>query len=304
MWSIISVEAIGWTRTPEVENPWLERRVLDFAHQGGAKEAPSSTRFAIEEALASGADVIELDVHASADGVLFVGHDATVDRTTNGTGAIAELSATTLRGLDAAWHFSPGRGAVPNEPQAPRPFKGRAATDQRFAPLELEVVLQLFPDVALNLDIKAPSQAVAPYEATLARMLLDYGRRDDVIVTSFFDDVTERFRALAPEIGTSAGTNALTAFVQAVRLGQQPDPAIRRHVAMQLPLSYAGVRLIDERLVDAVHRHGLALHVWTVDDEEEMERLVDEGVDGIMSDRPSVLSTVLGRLGVNYRRPS
>ncbi len=269
-----------------MENPWLERRVLAFAHQGGAKEAPSSTLFAIEEALAAGADVIELDVHPSADRVLFVGHDATLESTTDGSGAIAELPAAAISGLDAAYHFSPGRGAVAGDPTAPRPHRGRATRDERFRPVTLERVLERFPGVMLNLDIKERPPAVEAYEAELAALLFAYGRSEDVIVTSFFDEVTEHFRALAPGVGTSPGTNALTAFVQAVRHGQQPDPAIRRHVALQVPHSYAGVRLIDERLVDAAHRSGLALHVWTVDDEQEMEELVDAGVDGVISDRP------------------
>jgi len=285
-----------------VDNPWLERRVFAFAHQAGAKEAPSSTLYAVEEALRAGADAIELDLHPSADGVLFVGHDATVDATTDGHGSIASLPAAAIAALDAAYHFSPGRGAVGAEEEAPRPFRGRAASDERFRPLSLRRLLEAFPGLPLNLDIKEGPPLVAAYEAEVAALLAEFGRRDDVIVTSFSDESTERFRALAPGVGTSPGASALTSFVQAVRHGQQPDPAIRGHVALQVPLSYAGVRIVDEQLVDAAHRNGLALHVWTVDEEADMERLVDEGADGIMTDRPSVLSALLRRLGVDYRR--
>lgn len=284
-----------------MENPWLERRVLAFAHQGGAKEAPSSTLFAIEAALAAGADVIELDVHASRDGVLLVGHDDTLDATTNGSGGIEAHLAAEVLGLDAAYWFVPGRGAQHGAAQGEYTDRGRAVADERFRPTTLERVLEAFPGVLLNLDIKRTAPAVTPYEATLARLLREHGRLDDVIVTSFFDQATEAFRTLAPEVATSAGTNALTAFVQAVRGGSQPDPSIRRHAALQLPLSYGGVRLIDERLIDAAHRNGLAVHVWTVDEEEDMELLVEQGADGIMSDVPSVLCTALRRLGATYR---
>jgi glycerophosphoryl diester phosphodiesterase len=284
-----------------VGNPWLERRILGFAHQGGAKEAPSSTGFAIESALAAGADAIELDVHASRDGVLIVGHDATLDATTDGSGAISERLAAEVLQLDAAFFFVPGRGAQREAGETAFVDRGRSVSDARFRPLSLREILQRFPGVPLNLDIKQTAPVVAPYEEALAALLQEFGRSDDVIVTSFFDDATERFRSFAPEIGTSAGTNALTAFVQAVRGGNQPDPSIRRHVALQLPFSYAGVRLVDERLIDAAHRQGLAVHVWTVDDEAEMERLIDEGVDGIMSDLPSLLSATLRRRGASYR---
>src|SRR5687768_9453981 len=89
-------------------NPWLERRVLNWAHQGGAKEAPSSTLFALRQAVANGADALELDVHMTKDGVLVVCHDATVDRTTNATGAIAELTLDDVKRLDNAYWFVPG----------------------------------------------------------------------------------------------------------------------------------------------------------------------------------------------------
>jgi glycerophosphoryl diester phosphodiesterase len=284
-----------------VDNPWLSRRVLCFAHQAGAKEAPSSTLYAIERALQGGADVIELDLHCSADGVLICCHDETLDATTEASGLIAQHTASEITALDAAYHFVPGLGASSEAPAQDCVYRGLAASDARFRPVPLEAVLEGFPAVALNLDLKRTAPEVRPYEAELARVLRAHGRVDDVIVTSFFDQATEAFRALAPEIGTSAGTNALTGFVQAVRGGNQPDPSIRRHVALQLPAYYAGVRLVDEALIDAAHRHGLAIHVWTVDEEEEMERLVEEGADGIMSDLPSLLGTTLRRLGANYR---
>ena len=89
-------------------NPWLDRRVLNWAHQGGAKEAPSSTLFAMRQAVANGADALELDVHMSRDGVLMVCHDATVNRTTDGSGAIADLTFDELRRLDNAYWWTPG----------------------------------------------------------------------------------------------------------------------------------------------------------------------------------------------------
>jgi glycerophosphoryl diester phosphodiesterase len=258
-------------------NPWLDRRVLNYAHQGGAKEAPSSTLFAMHRAVSVGAHAIELDVHCSADGELVVCHDATVDATTNGSGAIAGLTLAELRGLDnaAAW------------PQ----LVGRAPSDRALGVATLREVLEAFPDVILNLDIKQTAPDVEPYEGALAELLQEYGRADDVIVASFLDLATDRFSAAAPEVPTSAGTAAVAAFYYAVRGGETPPPT--RHVALQVPATFGATVVVDERFVAAAHEAGLAVHVWTIDDPDEMRSLLELGVDGIITDRPSVLAGVL-----------
>ena len=277
-------------------NPWLERRVLNFAHQGGAREAPSSTLLAMRRAVAGGADVLELDVHATSDGELVVCHDPTVDRTTDGRGAIASLTLAELRELDNGYWWVPGEVVAPGRPDGAYVARGRAPADPALGVATLREVLEEFPGVLLNLDIKQTAPVVSPYEASLAALLREHGRRDDVIVASFNDAATDAFSAVAPEIPTSAGTLAIASFLQAVQAGT--DPPASRHVALQVPPSYLSITIVDERTVSAAHRHGLAVHVWTVDEPEEMDRLVDLGVDGIMSDRPSVLGEVLRRRGL------
>jgi len=285
-----------------MENVWMTRRVLCFAHQGGAHEGPSSTLFAIEQALAQGATAIELDVHQSADGVLFVCHDATIDRTSDAIGAIAEHSAAELAEVDNAYWFVPGRGAERGHASSEYPFRGRAPSDERFRLAMLASVLEAHPGVPLNLDIKRTEPEVVPYEAEVAAMLGRYSRTNDVIVTSFSDHATRRFHDAAPDIGTAPGASALTMIVQSIRAGESvPHEVLEGHVALQVPSSIAGVRLIDDRLVGAAHELGLAVHVWTVDDEQEMDQLVELGVDGIMTDVPSVLATVLRRTGTTAR---
>jgi glycerophosphoryl diester phosphodiesterase len=277
-------------------SPWVDRRVIAYAHQGGAWEGPSSTLHTIAAALAAGATGIELDVHASADGQLVVCHDATVDRTTDSSGLIAELTFDQLRKLDNAFWWAPGADVTPGlEPDA-YPFRGRAPDDRRFRIALLEEVLEEFPGVILNLDIKQTAPVVAPYEQDLAVMLRRFGRIDDVIVASFLDSATDAFSSFAPEVPTSAGTVATAAFYQSVQAGERP--ATLRHVALQVPASYGDLKLVDRRFVDVAHEEGLAVHVWTIDDEAEMERLCGLGVDGIITDRPSALVDVLGRLGL------
>jgi glycerophosphoryl diester phosphodiesterase len=273
--------------------------VIAYAHQGGAWEGPSSTLYAIQGALAAGATAIELDVHATADGQLVVGHDPTVDRTTDSSGKIADMTWDRLRTLDNAYWWSPGADVTPGLEPDQYPYRGRAPEDRRFRIALLEEVLDAFPGTVLNLDIKQTAPAVAPYEQALAELLRRFGRSDDVIVASFLDAATDAFSTFAPDIPTSAGTVAVAAFVQAVKAGETP-PAMR-HVALQVPARYGDITLVDQSFVDVAHEEGLAVHVWTIEEETEMEDLCRLGVDGIITDRPSALAKVLDRLGCAWK---
>jgi len=283
------------------ENPWLERRVMAYAHQGGAKEAPSSTLFAIRRALEHGATGIELDVHATSDGQLVVCHDPTLDRTTDARGDIALFRLEQLRRLDNAYWFCPGEDAVRGRPADDYVLRGRAPADRDFGVATLSEVLAAFPGVLLNLDIKRTAPKVAPYEETLARELVEHGRRDDVIVASFSDAAVAAFAKWAPGIGIAAGTDATTEFYHRLQTGAPPPEDLGRYVALQVPARLGSVTVVDQSFVDAAHACGLAVHVWTIDDPEEIERLVVLGVDGVISDKPSVLADELVRLGANWK---
>jgi glycerophosphoryl diester phosphodiesterase len=282
-------------------NPWLDRRILNWAHQGGAKEAPSSTLFAMRQAVANGADALELDVHMSKDGVLMVCHDATVDRTTDGQGAIADLTLDELRRLDNAYWWTPGT-VVDHDNPDPEAYvhRGKAADDPEFRIATLDEVLEAFPDTFLNFDIKQTAPTVVSYEQPLAEALLRHDRAGSTIVASFNDLATDRFRPFAPDIHTSLGTNGTAEFFRAVRGGEAPPPT--EGVALQVPRNFGDIVVVDEVFVAAAHDHGLAVHVWTIDDETEMAELVDLGVDGIMTDRPQALEAVLRERGVTYGR--
>jgi glycerophosphoryl diester phosphodiesterase len=272
--------------------------VIAYAHQGGAWESPSSTLHAIAHALAAGATGIELDVHATADGELVVCHDATVDRTTAGTGTIASFTLAELREMDFSYWWIPGADVTPGRPAADYPFRGRAPRDRSFGIATLREVLERFPGVVLNLDIKQTAPVVAPYEETLARLLTEYGRGEDVIVASFLDPATDAFRRDAPSVPTSAGTIATAEAWRALQAGEEmPDIAA---VAYQVPERQGDLVVVDERFVTAAHAAGKAVHVWTVNDTESMERLLDLGVDGIISDLPTTLCGVLSSRGVAW----
>lgn len=279
-------------------NPWLERRVLNWAHQGGAREGPSSTLHAMRRAVAAGADALELDVHMTADGHLVVCHDATIDRTTNGTGAIAVLTLDELRALDNAYWWVPGEIVKHDAAHDEYVHRGEAPDDPEFQIPTVAQVLDAFPDVFLNFDIKQTAPVVEPYEERLAQLLLDRGRVDGVIVASFNDGSTDAFALHAPDIATSMGTLGTAEFYRAVQAGEAPPET--RHVALQVPPSYESTTIVDERFVDAAHENGLAVHVWTIDEAGEMERLIGLGVDAVMTDRPTVLEEVVQQLGVAY----
>jgi glycerophosphoryl diester phosphodiesterase len=276
-------------------NRWTERSVIAYAHQGGAWEGPSSTLHTIAAALGAGATGIELDVHATADGRLVVCHDDTVDRTSTATGAIASLTYGELSALDNAYWWAPGADVTPGLPDDDYPYRGRAPGDHRFGFALLEEVLEEFPSTVLNLDIKQTAPVVTPYEGALADLLRRFDCAERVIVASFLDTATDNFSAHAPEFATSAGTLATADFYRAVQAGE--DPATTRHAALQVPVSVGDVTLVDERFVEVAHRQGLAVHVWTIEEESEMEELCGLGVDGIITDRPTALVGVLDRLG-------
>jgi glycerophosphoryl diester phosphodiesterase len=276
-------------------NPWLTRRVIAYAHQGGAWEGPSSTSHAIATALARGATAVELDVHATKDRHLVVSHDETVDRTTNGTGQIAELTLDEVRSLDNAYWWAPGADVSPGLADDEYPLRGRGPKDASLGIATLSSVLEQLAGVVVNLDIKRTAPEVEPYEALLADELRRSGRGDDTIVASFSDAAIAAFRAVAPEFATSLATLETAEFYRAVHA--ESDVPTTGGVALQVPASFGEITVVDTAFVERAHEEGLAVHVWTINDADEMRRLVNLGVDGIISDVPSVLVEVLAAAG-------
>ena len=291
----------------EWKNPWLERRVLQYAHQGGAREAPSSTLFALRRAVAVGAHALELDVHRTADGVLVVCHDETVDETTNTSGAIAEMTLAELRALDNAFWWTQNLAVDQHSDHGAAPdaftLRGRFPTETEFGIATLEEVLREFSDVYINLDIKQTSPDVVAYEHQLADALRSFGRTNDVIVASFHDLALERFRAYAPEIHTSLGPTQTLEAADLLWEGKQIPKAAPGQVAFQIPMRFDGEVVVTPNLVQAAHDSGYAVHVWTIDDPADMTELALSGVDGIMTDCPGVLAEVLKNLEFSSVRP-
>lgn len=281
-------------------NVWLDRRIIGFAHQGGAKEAPSSTLMAMDQAVRGGIDVLELDVHCTKDRQLVVCHDPTVDATTNATGAICDMTLSQLKDLDNAYWFIEGEVSNKNHNEKDYIFRGKGPKDPLFGVASLEEVLQSFPNTFINLDIKKTAPEIQSYEELLAKLLHTHKRNDDVIVASFHDGALQSFRSCSPYVTTSAGTLEITSFFQFVHGNKTLEEV--NYQALQVPTSFKGMTVVDEKFVNAAHELGIAVHVWTIDEENQMRDLVKLGVDGIISDRPSLLMRVLESLELRWNK--
>lgn len=242
--------------------PWGRGQVI--AHRGSRIHWPENTLVAFAGGLEAGADHLETDLRLTADGRLVCFHDPTVDRTTDGSGPVSEFTLAELQRLDAGFrHRREGR----------HPFRGKGIR----VPTLVEV-LTSFAEIGVVVDLKQDG-----LEAILTREIdrLDAWQR--VIVGSFSDS---RLQAVVAKSGgralVSAGQATVMRWWLASRWGRQgPDwPS-----ALQIPPSRGGVRLVDERLVEAAHRSGLAVHVWTVNRFVDADRLWDLGVDAVITDR-------------------
>jgi glycerophosphoryl diester phosphodiesterase len=291
-------------------NPWLERRVLNIAHQGGEDEFPSNTLYAFKKAVRAGADMLELDIGVTKDDQIIVMHDTSVDRTTNGTGLISEQTLREIQRLDAGYWFSADSGNHYSHNQDPsayrfrgvatgdrRPPKGFKATDFRVP--TLRAVLGAFPRTPINIEIKGRTKqeetAEYVYNAeVLARELADV-KRDDLIVASFQQPAVDRFHELAPRIGLAPGVAGVAGWVLD---GTAPPSGT---VAFQIPITFKfGNTVLDVTTADNVsraHRERYAVHTWfsgdDVDGTENWSKLVDYCVDGIMTSHPVELERTL-----------
>jgi glycerophosphoryl diester phosphodiesterase len=310
---------IGLDATPApaggTANPWLKRRVLNIAHQGGEDEFPSNTLYAFRKAVRAGADMLELDVGVTSDDQLVVMHDTSVDRTTDGTGLISEKTLPEIQGLDAGYWFTPdGSNHYSHdlEPDA-YPFRGVATGARRppkgwkpsdFRVPTLRSVLEAFPRTPINIEIKGRTKEEDTSEyvyngEVLARELAGV-ERDDLIVVSFQQAAVDRFHELQPIIGVAPGTSGVAGWIL------NESPPTQGTVAFQLPITFKfGDSLLEvttAQNVERTHRGGYAVHTWfgneDVDGARNWRKLVDWCVDGIMTSHPVQLERTLKTHGV------
>lgn len=237
--------------------------ILAFAHRGGAGNWPENTMPAFQGAVDLGYRYIETDVHATRDGVLLAFHDDQLDRVTDQVGVIAEMDFAEV-----------ARARVDGIEPIPR----------------LEDLLLAWPELRINIDPKRDN-AVEP----LIRVLRDFGAVERVCVTSFSGArIVAAREALGPRLCTGLGPKDTARL----RFSSWSGPLAFLWGGFaggcaQIPVEQYGIRLVDRTLVDRAHAMGVQVHVWTIDDPAEMNRLADLGVDGLMTDQPAVLKQVL-----------
>jgi len=259
-------------------------KVVNIAHRGGRRIRPEHTIMAYDKALEDGADILELDVHETSDGVLVVMHDATVDRTTDCTGAIKEMTFEELRQCDAGYALRDENGDYP--------YAGMGLVVPT-----MEEVFDRYPGTPFVIEIK---QQTPPIVDHFVEVIREYGMTDAIIGSAFSDAVLGQLRAAAPEIATNMGENETLVF-----WGKAYDPVDPEYDPpaefLQVPTTYnVGDRIVDvlhPGFIPRAHELDMYVQVWTINDEQDMRDLIAMGVDGIMTDDPPLLAQVIEELG-------
>ncbi|WP_163868338.1 glycerophosphodiester phosphodiesterase [Myxococcus eversor] len=250
------------------------RPTLHISHRGGASLAPENTLEAFRQAVERfRTDMLELDVHVTRDGEVIVAHDDTLERCTDGFGPLAGYTLAELKKLDAGYGFTQDEGRT-------FPFRGQGVRLPT-----LREVLRAFPSLRLNVELKPDMPG---HEDIFARLLEDEGAVERVCMGSEQDAVGERLVARLPHACHFYPRDALAALVIALRGGETP-PEDPRFTVLDMPLYFGEVRLVDEDFLRDCAARGKWVNVWTVDDPDEMRKLLEEGVGGIMTDRPDLL---------------
>ena len=251
-------------------------RPANLAHRGDSDGFPENTLAAFEAGISAGAGGLELDVHMTRDGYIVVIHDDTVDRTTDGAGPVREMTLSRLRELDAGYRFAPERGY---------PFRGRGL----YTPTLAEV-LEKFPRAFVNLEIK---EALPGIEGTVLEVIREAGAWDRVLVAAADHGIMVRFRRLSGgRVLTSASQREIRIFYLLGKLGL--ETLLRpSYDALQVPVNYGKLRILTPGFLRAARGLGVRVDAWTINDPDEMRRLLELGVDIIMTDRPAELTKVM-----------
>jgi glycerophosphoryl diester phosphodiesterase len=252
---------------------------LAVAHRGGGGLWPQNTLYAFERALALGVDVLETDVQTTADGVLVAIHDEVVDSTTDGSGPVRSLTLKQIKALDAGYRWTADGGST-------FPFRDRGIRIPTF-----EELLQAFPGARLNIDIKPSDPAVVDH---FINLLEEHQAVERVLVASSYFRQLAHFRRICPRAATAASVREIYWFFRLDRIGL---PGLFRSpaVAFQVPEINRAWRVVSPHFVRSAHRAHKEVHVWTVDVIQDMRRLLDWGVDGLMSNYPDRLMALLER---------
>lgn len=276
-------------------------RILVIGHAGGDRSWPHSTMYAFSEAARAGVDVLEMDLQMTADGILVVHHDDTVDGTTGSTGRVRDLAYEELQQLDNGYWWSeqwPSRDLADDAYRYRGVRTGQVPPPAGYGPDDFRIetfraVAGAFPEFVFDVEIKTPAgddgnddvEFIRQMAVALAAEIEELGRADSVIVASFSDDALAAFREHAPEVVTSPGQNALAAWAFASASLHPND------LVLQVPPTFNGIDVLTEELLAKAAEEGLAVWVWPNEAWQEhpdyYAELIDLPVDGIIAARPA-----------------
>lgn len=262
-------------------------RPLVIAHQGGELLAPSNTMTAFENAAKLGVDVLETDIHITKDGHLVAIHDPTVDRTTNGKGAVADLTLAEIQELDAGYEFKDLEGNYS--------FRGKGV----YIPT-VDEMFQAFGNMQIEIEIKDdnPPERIDEISSSLWNLIEKYQMEDKILIAAFDQDILTTFEKYAKgRVAISAGRQEVKSFVVFHKFFLR-NLYVPKVDAFQLPVEDSGFDLTDKGLINGAHRLGMEIHYWTIDDPRTMEQLIDAGADGILTNRPDLLLKLLEEKGM------
>ncbi|RPF52247.1 glycerophosphodiester phosphodiesterase [Aquisalibacillus elongatus] len=260
---------------------------LVIAHRAGDLIAPGNSMTAIEKSSELGVDMIEVDIHITKDGHLVLMHDPSVDRTTDGSGLVSEFTLEEFQMLDAGFHFLDINGEYS--------FRGLGI----YKPT-LREVFERFPDMNYMLEIKHtnPPELYGVISQKLWELIQEYDMQDQVMVASFDQEIIDTFNDLSNgSIALGTGEQSAFNFVITHKLWARNLFKPTGH-AIQLPLHNKYFQFFAEDIIKGAQRLGIDIHYWTVNDEETMRKLVDAGIDGIITDRPDLLIDILEEKGL------
>ena len=265
--------------TRAIFQPIETKRTLVFAHRGGGGLFPENTLEAFADSVKLGVDFLELDVHSTKDGTLVVMHDGSIDRTTDGRGMVSEITLAEVKNLDAGYLFTNDNGAT-------YPFRGRGIKVPT-----LQEIFDAFPQMKFNIEPKQISPSITK---PLCEMIRAHKLTDRIIVGSFRQTAIDEFRAACPEVATAASPAEVSEFLamQKTGIAASYSPPFQ---ALQVPTNASFLHVVNRDFITAAHARNTQVHVWTINDADEMERLIDIGVDGIMTDYPDRLLEIVGR---------
>ena len=260
-------------------NDYFRKPIKVVAHRGDSKFYPENSKPAFQSAIDLGVDIIETDVHISSDGVIFVWHDDNTEKIDGSLVPIYERSWQELSALDS--------GIIYTKDDGSKPFAG-----QGLALMKFEDVLKDFPEARFNVDLKDEREDLVK---GFYRILEENDAFDRVVVASFSTDNLKGIRKLSERVITSYGRSEVKKGVVLSKLGLLSllGRFIYKNPLIQVPVTSGKTRVVTQSYIKALHKIGVKIQVWTINDEDEMRRLLDMGVDGIMTDDPRLLLKVI-----------